>query len=213
MAQFTGANPRTTGVWYDDTWDRSFYSPNSSCKGAPGAEVVYDESKDYNPSILFSGGINPANLPEAVVNGKCTEIYPHMRTRVNTAFEVVVAAGKKTAYADKHPSYDLMNGPSGDGLSTSYFPEIAGDGDYTSNVTACIQYDTLHVNAFLDWLDGKVPANSNGALNGEIPMLFGGNFQSGEHKWWAKSSLPFIRLTNAYSFGWSEDQGLCGWQP
>lgn len=39
---FTGASPRTTGVWYDDTWDRTFYPPFSDggnhCAGSPGAE-------------------------------------------------------------------------------------------------------------------------------------------------------------------------------
>ena len=38
LAQFTGSGPRTTGVWYDDAWDRSLYAPGSMCKGAPGAE-------------------------------------------------------------------------------------------------------------------------------------------------------------------------------
>jgi hypothetical protein len=41
MAQYTGAFPRTTGVWYDDTFDKSFYAPNSSCAGPPGAEGKY----------------------------------------------------------------------------------------------------------------------------------------------------------------------------
>lgn len=38
----TGASPRTTGVWYDDTYDRSFWNPfsvtGSYCAGPPGAE-------------------------------------------------------------------------------------------------------------------------------------------------------------------------------
>ena len=42
MAQFTGASPRTTGVWYDDIWSRDFYPPFSvngtHCEGPPGAE-------------------------------------------------------------------------------------------------------------------------------------------------------------------------------
>jgi hypothetical protein len=45
MAQYTGATPKTTGVWYDDVWDRSFYAPSSGCPAPPGAEVVYDETK------------------------------------------------------------------------------------------------------------------------------------------------------------------------
>lgn len=38
----TGASPRTTGVWYDDTYDRTFWAPFSTtgtnCAGPPGAE-------------------------------------------------------------------------------------------------------------------------------------------------------------------------------
>jgi hypothetical protein len=133
--------------------------------------------------LLFSGGINPLNLPEQIVHGKCQPIFPHERVRVNTVFEIVHDAGKVTAYADKHPAYDIVRGPSGDGLTTGYFPEVnslidaAGD-DFTANVSVCIQWDSLHVTAFLDWLDGKVPANSEGTLGGTIPTLFGGNFQS-----------------------------------
>ena len=38
VAQFTGASPRTTGIFYDDTYDRTFYLPSSNCSGPPGAE-------------------------------------------------------------------------------------------------------------------------------------------------------------------------------
>jgi type I phosphodiesterase/nucleotide pyrophosphatase len=66
-------------------------------------------------------------------------------------------------------------------LTTGYFPEQASatgsDTDYTSNVSIAITYDQFHVNAFLDWLDGKVPANSQGDLGGSVPTIFGGNFQ------------------------------------
>jgi len=174
MNQFTGASPRTTGVWYDDTYDRSFFAPKSDCKGPIGAEVLYDESIDFNDTKLFSGGINPAHLPMKIINGKCTPIFPHARLRVNTAFEIVHAAGKETAYADKHPAYDIVRGPSGKGLTTSYFPEIAA---VPTTVNDTITYDTLHVKAFLDWIDAQVPVNSTGSLKG-IPTLFGGNFQA-----------------------------------
>lgn len=37
-AFYTGATPKTTGVWYDDTYDRSLYAPkDTACKTA-GAE-------------------------------------------------------------------------------------------------------------------------------------------------------------------------------
>lgn len=38
LNQFTGASPKTTGVWYDDAYDREFFAPSSGCKGPPGAE-------------------------------------------------------------------------------------------------------------------------------------------------------------------------------
>jgi hypothetical protein len=63
--------------------------------------MVYDETCDFNLDLLFSGGIDPTHLPMTKVNGKCSPLYPHQRIRVNTAFEVAVAAGLQTAYADK----------------------------------------------------------------------------------------------------------------
>ena len=137
--------------------------------------VQYAENLDFNNSQLFSGGINPANLPQKLINGVCTNIYPHSRLRVNTIFEVAHAAGLTTAYTDKHPAYDLVRGPSGKGLSLGYFPEITG---VPNTVAAVIEYDKLHVAAFLDWIKGVDPANSEGTLAGKTPSLFGGNFQS-----------------------------------
>ena len=139
--------------------------------------VTYDESKDYNSTELFSGGIDPDNLPQAIVDGKCQEIYPHSRLRVNTIWEIVHEAGKETAYADKHPAYDIVRGPSGQGLTVGYFPEIAS---IANTVEATIQYDTLHLNAFLDWINSKTPDHSEIQGKGltNTPTLFGGNFQS-----------------------------------
>jgi len=111
------------------------------------------------------------------VNGICQLVYPHDRVRVNTVFEVVHELGKQTAYADKHPAYDLVRGPSGEGLTIGYFPEIASA---ANTVDATIAYDELHVNAFLDWTKGVTPANSEVQGNGLTgpPTVFGGNFQS-----------------------------------
>ena len=139
--------------------------------------VNYDQSLDYNSTKLFSGGINPDNLPQAIVKGKCQVIYPHQRLRVNTIWEVVRSKGRETAYADKHPAYDLVRGPSGKGLTVGYFPEISST---ANNVNATIAYDQLHVDAFLQWIDGKTPANSEVQAPGlkKTPVLFGGNFQA-----------------------------------
>ena len=86
--------------------------------------VVFTEALDYNPSELYSGGINPANLPMKLENGKCIPLYPHARLRVNTVFEVAQSKGLTTAYTDKHPAYDLVRGPSGKGLSLGYVEEL-----------------------------------------------------------------------------------------
>jgi len=61
------------------------------------------------------------------------------------------------------------------GLMISYFREITAVPITTSDT---ITYDQLHVNTFLDWLDGKVPVNSTGSLKGVL-TTFGGNFQAG----------------------------------
>ena len=135
------------------------------------------ENIDFDSTKLFSGGINPDELPQKLVNGKCQLVYPHDRLHVNTIFEVVYQAGKQTAYADKHPAYDLVRGPSGKGLTVGYFPEIASA---ANTVDATITYDELHVTAFLDWINGTTPPNSEVQGKGLTgpPALFGGNFQS-----------------------------------
>lgn len=47
QAQFTGASPRTHGVWYDDTWDRTYFAPGSDCTGKPGAEGIFPRFLGY----------------------------------------------------------------------------------------------------------------------------------------------------------------------
>lgn len=104
-------------------------------------------------------------------------MYPHNQLRVNTVFEVVHSKGLQTAYTDKHPAYDVVRGPSGTGLSVGYFPEIAA---VPTEVDSTIAYDQLHVNAWLDWIDGQSPEHTevfDGALTA-MPGLMGGNFQA-----------------------------------
>jgi len=78
-----------------------------------GAEYDYSEALDVKNGSTFTS-IDPAQL--AVDPKTCKPIYPHSLLRVNTIFEVVKAAGLRTAWADKHPAYDLVNGPSGLGV-------------------------------------------------------------------------------------------------
>lgn len=40
IAQVAGGTPKTTGIWYDDTWDWTYWNPSSNCTGAPGANGI-----------------------------------------------------------------------------------------------------------------------------------------------------------------------------
>jgi len=124
LAMATGGTPRTTGVYYDDSYDRTLYPPGSNCQGNPGTECTYFEIINHDLTQLFSP-IDPANLPmRKDRGGRCQPVYPHDFIKVNTIFEVIRAAGGYTAWSDKHPAYDILNGPSGRGIDDLYTPEI-----------------------------------------------------------------------------------------
>src|SRR4029079_3131202 len=125
LALVTGGTPKSTGVFYDDSFERSYFAPGSNCSGAPGAEAAFAENIDVASTRLDAGGkigdpksqIEPAKLPMALVDGKCTGVYPHIFVRVNNIFEVVKSHAGRTAWSDKHPAYELLNGPSRTGLA------------------------------------------------------------------------------------------------
>jgi hypothetical protein len=144
LAQFTGGTPKSTGVFYDDSYDRTLYSP--SCQSGPGAEVNLAENTDKNlhsidggvtGSLLSLNGaiaIDPNNLPGQKIGGQCVPLWPHNFVRTNTIFGVLHQHGFRTAWSDKHPSYDLINGadpttPHGPGAYVDDFfaPEINSD--------------------------------------------------------------------------------------
>jgi hypothetical protein len=81
-----------------------------------------------------------------------TPVYPHQFLRVNTIFEVIHEAGLQTAWSDKHPSYDIVNGPSGEGVDELYTPEINSNANksgqiWTDTEPLCKRYDPFKVNA------------------------------------------------------------------
>jgi len=109
LALVTGGSPVSTGVFYDVSYDRKMFDPaNTTCQGTPGTAPTFDESLDR----LDQHGnyvIDPTKLPRMLNGqGKCVPVYPHSFVKVNTIFEVVKAAGHRTAWADKHPAYDLV---------------------------------------------------------------------------------------------------------
>ena len=93
---------------------------------------------------------------------------------MNTIFEVVKAAGKRTSWADKHPAYDLVNGPSGKGVDDLYTPEIAAGGA-DGERTKAEANDDLKVAALLNEIAGK---DHGGGKTVGVPALFGMNFQA-----------------------------------
>jgi predicted AlkP superfamily pyrophosphatase or phosphodiesterase len=206
LSLVTGGTPKSTGVYYDDSYDRTLYAPSSNCAGNPGIEVVFDESIDYDMTKLFSGGINPANLPmEKSASGRCSPVYPHSFVKVNTIFEVIKQAGGRTAWADKHAAYDLVNGPSGTGVGDLYAPEVNSlianggtvngvnlsatfakcDGtnslpvskvkDYTTCIPAIEAYDDVKVQAVVNQINGL---KSDGSARLGVPTILGMNFQA-----------------------------------
>src|SRR5262249_33425326 len=127
LAQVTGGTSRSTGVFYDDSYDRTMWAPGSTCQGPAGAETVYAENLDKTDAAgnipLFTS-IDPKNLPLGMVNGVCQVIYPHSFLRVNTIFNVAHAAGLYTAWSDKHPAYEIVRGRANTGAEDLYTPEI-----------------------------------------------------------------------------------------
>jgi|SRR5215813_5481814 len=55
LAQVIGGTPRSTGVWYDVSYDRAL-SPPDACPGTLGTQVVYDEQIDRDLTQLDGGG-------------------------------------------------------------------------------------------------------------------------------------------------------------
>ena len=123
--------------------------------------------------------INPAALPVSAAT--CKPIYPNQYLKVNTIFNVVRSAGLRTAWSDKHPSYQLLSGPSGNGVDDFFTPEIASQASgypagvsWDSDVDANEKYDGYKVQAVLNEIDGY---NHSRTERVGVPALFGMNFQ------------------------------------
>jgi hypothetical protein len=179
MALVTGGSPVTTGLFYDVSYDRTIFDPtNTTCSGTAGNMMVFDETIDlYNAQNVSLNAIDPTKLPRHLDHGACVPLWPHNAIRANTIFEVVRAAGGHTAWADKHPAYDWVNGPSGKGVDDLYTPEISNNNgfDATVSVVCTVKNDQLKVNAILNEIHGL---NHDGTPGPGVPAVFGMNFQA-----------------------------------
>ena len=197
-ALVTGGGPRSTGLFYDDIYDRTLYAgTDTQCAGTPGVEVFLQEQVGIDAmnggalSHLDGGGaFNPQQIPRRKAGGQCVPVYPHDFIRTNTIFEVVKQhlRGSHTAWSDKHAwGTDWVNGPSGKGVDDLARTEInsldgpAGNdftGSYDGVAPAYLHtetFDDIHVRNILNQIDGK---DSTGTTAAPVPTVFGTNFQT-----------------------------------
>jgi hypothetical protein len=165
----------------------------------PGTEIDFTEDLDRNKNALDAGQglaglpdnvlamtatpstlLNPAKLP--VDSATCKPVYPHAYLRVNTVFDVASEAGLGTAWSDKHPAYDILNGASGHSVRDLFAPEINSrvpggpvDGDWTTDNASTERYDSYKVRAVLNEIDGYDHARM---AEVGVPAIFGMNFQA-----------------------------------
>jgi hypothetical protein len=201
VGQLTGGNPASTGIYYDDTWNHALLpaGTNDCAQATPGVEVTYFEQLDKNQHALDAGEglsglpesilqmtgnpdtlIDPSQLP--VDPHTCKPVYPHEYLKVNTVFEVAREAGLRTAWSDKHPAYEVLDGPSGTGVQDLFTPEINSDAptegasnDWTTDNALTQQYDSYKVKAVINEIDGF---DHSGKTFLGTPAIFGMNFQT-----------------------------------
>jgi hypothetical protein len=180
LALITGGSPRTHGLFYDYSYDRTIWAPdNKTCSGKPGTQMILDESIDVYVNNVSKDMINKDALPRYIDDqGHCSPFYPHKAVRTNTLFEVIKNehAGR-TAWADKHPAYDIVNGPSGTGVDDLYTPEVTNVGglDNTVSIICTVQNDSLKVAAVVNEINGFT---HDGKKHVGVPAVFGMNFQA-----------------------------------
>ncbi len=226
VAQATGGNPQSTGIYYDDSYSRALLPLGTSvtdCQAktvAAGAEVQYAENIDKTtnglllldagqgisglypvpaftpgvldqvPTTILSLKSSPADIRSTLIDptqlpvdpSTCNVVYPHQYLQVNTIFEVAKAHGLNTAWTDKHPAYEILNGPSGTGVDDLFAPEInsqiadnASAADWTKNNINTQRYDSIKVVSIINEINGYDHA---GIKNPGTPAIFGMNFQA-----------------------------------
>lgn len=183
---------------------KAFYTSQGmadpGCVGNRGTEITnfeaLDKTYDFSTGLVAdyrAGGtpghvhtqLDPNNMQRRLEGSNCIPVFPHEYVRTNTVFEVIKQANMGAVWSDKHPAYEDLAGPSGKGLDELFAPEInsqdtidpgaaVGD-DYTKSFTGVRSYDTLKVNAVLNWIDGY---NSERRQKIAVPAIFGMNFQA-----------------------------------
>jgi len=108
LALVTGGSPRTHGLFYDYSYDRTIWAAdNVTCAGPPGTQMIFDESIDVYVNGVSQNVIDPNALVRHIdASGRCVPFYPHEAVRTNTLFEVIHAehAGRATSPRSARPA-------------------------------------------------------------------------------------------------------------
>jgi Type I phosphodiesterase / nucleotide pyrophosphatase len=169
-----------------------------------GIDIDQTQVNGGTPGAALTDGtiasIDPNKLPRDPAKG-CAPVWPWQFVRANSIFSVIHQNGGVTAWSDKHPAYSsVASGVGPTALDDFYAPEINSNVIGLPHVTtptgvACdnvldtaadltawtnsfqnIQcYDTLKVDAILNWIDGRTHL---GGGKMKVPNIFGMNFQA-----------------------------------
>ncbi len=176
----TGANPGTTGVFYDKSYSRTLYAPGTTAAQIaagtvqPGTGVEFAENADASwnngkGGTLDGGqGFDKTQLP---VDSNGNPVYPNQYLKVNTIFDVASAAGLRTAWSDKHPAaYTILAGPSSDPTKFNFATgQVGSISDYSSlEINAAVAIDptkkgplSTSIGALVDQSTGTQFSNTN----------------------------------------------------
>jgi hypothetical protein len=201
VSQLTGGTPGTTGVYGATGYDHSLLPAGTKRTSATrtGAVVDLTGDLDKNESAIDAGQglpdlpdnilnmtgtpqdlINPAKLPTDPSTGQ--PVTPSDYLKVNTVFNVAHSAGLLTAWVGDHPSYSILDGPSGNGVDDLFTPEISskapspfGSGGWTKYNAATRLFDNYKAQAVLNEIDGY---DHSGTTQVGTPSIFGVDFDS-----------------------------------
>jgi hypothetical protein len=198
-AACTPGQPATGGDVIYDSPDDALANVPDFINPANGTFPSFDENGsifpsgvDTNPGRIMSlqnnaSSFNISTFP--VDPATCQNVMPWDYLSDNTIFQVIQAAGMRTAWSDKHAVYLSFNGPGSNGASIDdYFgPEIDSqavepngvpypqDDDWAHIDAATKQYDGYKVQAIVNEIDGF---DHSGKTKVGTPAIFGMNFQT-----------------------------------
>ena len=182
MALVTGGKPGVTGIYYDTTYDRALSPAGSDCK-TKGAIVMYDETVDRQGVSHGQALLNEKLLPRDPRKG-CTPVYPNQYLKVNTIFNVIAEAGGYTAWIDKHPVYQIVDGPKGPKVNDLWTPEIGDNAEgylakgsalITASIERTEHYDDIKMQGLINEMEGYTHDKRKKA---PVPAIAGMNFQT-----------------------------------